>query len=268
MKKTIMTMAAASALAIGAPAAAQSAQSNIDLRVDRLQTELQAGVRSGAISRAEAPALREQLRQVRQIERQYSRNGLTRAERQDLRNRVQNLRQQIRFAERRGDNRYGQANVYGQGNAYGQAGWIDRNRDGWDDRDYDRDGRWDDDIRQGYGQYGSSQWMDRNRDGWDDRDYNRDGRIDSGYYGQGGPYEEIDACESRGGIGGIIASVFGRDDCLRVGQRATGNLYAVPYEYRNMYRDGYGTYYRSDGRAIYRIDARTNTVVGVYPMNR
>jgi hypothetical protein len=265
MKKTILTMAAVSALAIGAPAAAQTAESNVDLRVDRLQTQIQMGVRNGTISRAEAPALREQLRQVRQVERQYSRNGLTRAERQDLRNRVQNLRQQIQFAERQGDNRYSQANVYDQ------PAWIDRNRDGWDDRDYDRDGRWDDNVQnvqRGYSQYGSANWIDRNRDGWDDRDYDRDGRIDSGYLGQGGPYEEVEACESRGGIGGIIASVFGRDDCLRVGQRVSGNLYAVPYEYQHIYRDGYGTYYRSDGRTIYRIDARTNTVVGVYPMNR
>ena len=66
----------------------------------------------------------------------------------------------------------------------------------------------------------------------------------------GGPYEEVE-CVSRGGIGGIFDRVLGSDDCpgLRVGQRATGNLGAVPYEYRNRYRDGNGVYYRSDGRA-------------------
>jgi hypothetical protein len=42
----------------------------------------------------------------------------------------------------------------------------------------------------------------------------------------------------------------------------------VPYEYRGQYRDGGGVYYRSDGRAIYQIDARTNTVLGVYPVGR
>jgi len=102
---------------------------------------------------------------------------------------------------------------------------------------------------------------------------------DNGYYGQGGPYEEV-ACtgngygSNRGGLGGLIDSIFGSgqsyDDCtgLTVGSRVSGSLGGVPYEYRNQYRDGYGYYYRSDGRAIYQIDTRTNTVLRVYPMNR
>ncbi|HEX8667465.1 MAG TPA: hypothetical protein VF727_03725 [Allosphingosinicella sp.] len=107
-----------------------------------------------------------------------------------------------------------------------------------------------------------------------------DNGYDDGYQGQGGPYEE--ACDSRGSssgggvLGGIIDSIFGGNtnnnyDCdatLRVGQRASGNLYGVPAEYRNQFRDGYGVYYRSDGRAIYQIDARTQTVLRVYDMNR
>ena len=92
------------------------------------------------------------------------------------------------------------------------------------------------------------------------------------YQGQGGPYEEVEqVCERRGGIAGIIGSVLGRDDddCgLRVGQRVSGGLYAVPYEYRNQFRDGRGVYYRSDGQNIYQIDARTHTVVRVYDMHR
>ncbi len=79
-----------------------------------------------------------------------------------------------------------------------------------------------------------------------------------------------------GGLGGIIDSIFGggnnrnNDECggLRVGQRAGGNLSAVPYQYRTQFRDGGGVYYRSDGRAIYQIDARTDTVLRVYDMNR
>jgi hypothetical protein len=31
-----------------------------------------------------------------------------------------------------------------------------------------------------------------------------------------------------------------------------------------MYRDGNGVYYRSDGRNIYQIDARTNVVTRVF----
>jgi hypothetical protein len=102
----------------------------------------------------------------------------------------------------------------------------------------------------------------------------------NGNYGQGGPYEDA-ACSgggygsSRGGLGGLIDSIFGGsdggyDNCttLGVGARVSGNLGAVPYEYRSQYRDGYGYTYRSDGRAIYQIDTRTNTVLRVYPMNR
>ena len=58
------------------------------------------------------------------------------------------------------------------------------------------------------------------------------------------------------------------NDGLRVGQRASANLGSVPYAYRSQYRDGDNVYYRSDDRNIYQIDARTQTVVRVYSMNR
>jgi hypothetical protein len=116
-------------------------------------------------------------------------------------------------------------------------------------------GRYDRDTR-----YGS----------WNDPYYNN-----GGYTGQGGPYEQpYDTyCDtsSRGGIGGLIDGVLGRnnnnDNCtLRVGSRVSGNLYSVPSEYRYRFRDGNGVYYRSDGRNIYQIDARTQTVLRVYDM--
>jgi hypothetical protein len=94
--------------------------------------------------------------------------------------------------------------------------------------------------------------------------------ANGGYYGQGGPYEEVyqgDVCQGRSGVGGFIDSMVG-GGCLRVGQRATANLGGVPYEYRGQYRDGGGVYYRSDGRAIYQIDARTGTILSVYPIGR
>jgi hypothetical protein len=103
-----------------------------------------------------------------------------------------------------------------------------------------------------------------------DNQGNVEGANGNGYYGQGGPYEEVDQadiCQGRGGVAGFVDNVLG-GGCLRVGQRATADLGGVPYEYRGQYRDGGGVYYRSDGRAIYRIDARTNAIVGVYPMAR
>lgn len=105
MKKMMMTMAAVSALAAASPAAAQYANGNFDARINELQSNLQAGVQSGRITRNEAVSLREQLRQLSRLERQYSRDGLSRAERDQLQQRIQTLRQQIRQAERNGDNR-------------------------------------------------------------------------------------------------------------------------------------------------------------------
>lgn len=224
MKKLLLTITAVSALAAAAPASAQySSQSNVnaggsvgvDNRIARLEARIQAGIQSGAIDRMEARSLRQQLRDIRRLDRQYSVNGLSQQERADLQQRVRTFRDQLRLAD-------------GRGNGYAQQG-----------------------------------------------------AYNQGYSGQGGPYQEVE-CESsssssgsRGVLGGLFDSIFGGGssggsvDCgLGVGQRATGNLGAVPYQYRNQYRDGGGVYYRSDGRSIYQIDARTDTVVRVYGMNR
>jgi hypothetical protein len=220
MNKILLSMAALGALAAAAPAAAQygyrsNVNSGISIsnRIAQLNARLNAGMASGVISRAEARSLRMELRQIQRLEAQYSYNGLTMAERQDLQMRLRNFRQDLRLA--------------------------DNNR-------YDRDTR-----------YGA----------WNDPYWN-----DGGYTGQGGPYEPAYdvVCDNRGGISGVIDSVLGRDNCysLRVGARATGNLYSVPSQYRYQYRDGNGVYYRSDGRAVYEIDARTNTVLRIYPMDR
>jgi hypothetical protein len=255
MKKIIIALAATTAFAGAAPAAAQYAGGGYgQIRSDQLQLQLQAGIRSGAISRAEAMPLRQQLFQLTRLERLYARDGLSGRERADLQHRINDLRQGIRFAERSGEGRYGRGDDrYGRGDdrygggddGYAQGGY-DRNNDGWDDGD--RDGRWDVDARN-----------DSNRDGWDDRDYNRDGRWDDD--------EGYAPAADRGVVGQILDRVTG-DGGLRVGQRASADLGGVPYAYRNQFRDGDGAYYRSDGRQIYQIDARTQTVLRVYAMNR
>ena len=282
MKKLLLGMAAVSALAIGAPAAAQYTNggyqsqngyyqdrgwgngAGAEVRIDQLHARIQAGLRSGAISSQEAARLDAQLRQLIQTERQYSRGGINVRERQDLQMRIQNLRQQIAFAEGRGNGRFGNQGRYGDFDRDGRYDRDDRyGRDGRYDRDdrYGRDGRYERDDR--YGDYR----VDRNRDGYDDRDYDRDGRWEDdarrGGYQRG--YEQ----PSRGGLGGILGAILGGGNVgLRVGQRASGNLYDLPYEYRNQFRDGNGSYFRTDGRNIYQIDARSQTVVRVYQMNR
>jgi hypothetical protein len=239
MKKLLIATTAMSALLAAAPAAAQYGNrqygtanpynqgynanaygtTGMDNRLARIEARIQAGVDAGTIDMREARNLRWQLNQISRLDRQYSRNGYTQAERSDLQARLRSFRDQL-IAD-------------GGGNGYGY----------------------------GSGQYGSNGY---------DRGYSN---TNNGYYGQGGPYEEAcDNSRSSGGLGGLIDSIFGgdRDDCasLGVGARVSGNLGAVPYEYRNQYRDGAGYYYRSDGRSIYQIDTRTNTIMRVYPMNR
>lgn len=263
MKKIVLSLAALSALAAGSPAAAQSASQNANqnglgyganaggdfsARIEQLRLRIQTGTQSGAISRTEAPALRQQLRALTQLERQYRVNGLTGQERSTLQAQLRTLRQQVRAAD--GGGGYGQ-DGYGQtgngrggnvGFGQGQQVQIDRNGDGFDDRDLDRDGRWDDD--------------ERNRTGgtYDDDQYEDD-------------YQQP---AQRGGIGGLIDNVLGRNNTgtLRVGQRASSGLYALPSEYRNQYRDTNSAYFRTDGRQIYQIDTRTQAVVRIYAMNR
>lgn len=104
----------------------------------------------------------------------------------------------------------------------------------------------------------NNSWDRYDRLTWDDR-YNR-------YTGRGGPDETV-VCERRGGVIGFIQDVTGTRDCFVVGQRVTFDLDPVPYRYRSLYRDRSGSYFRSDGRAIYEIDARTNTVLRVHPMD-
>ena len=219
MKKLLIAMTAASAIAVAAPAAPQwgnqsqtsvnaRAGANIETRIAQLETRLRAGIQSGAIDRTEARTLRMQLRELTRLQRQYRRNGLTQQERADLQQRLRSVRQQFRMAD-------GGAN-----------------------------GRWADN---------------------DDAYYPGQG----GYTGQGGPYEEVRDCDgNRGGIfGGVLGGIFGggnNDDCLEAGDRAPANLSVLPYELRGQFRDGNGIAYRTDGRHIYQIDVRTNTVLRVY----
>jgi hypothetical protein len=152
MKKLMITMAGIGALAVGAPAAAQGWSGNaggyggIDAQVEQLQVRLQAGVQRGRISRPEAMQLHQQLRSLSQLERRYSRDGLTRGERQDLQRRIQDLRQRIQIAERGRDGRGYDRDDSGYDRDGGRYDRDDDRYDRDDDR-YDRndgDGRWDD----------------------------------------------------------------------------------------------------------------------------
>lgn len=248
MRNTIMLISAVSALAVAVPAVAQSAYPgrqnaypgagagvNLSSRLEQLRTRLQAGVQSGSINRQEAVPLRQQLRQLTLLERRYASGGVTRQERGELQSRMRDLRQAIRRAD---------------GND--QARW---------DR-YDR--------QDGYGRYEGHQgdggrYARDERNDYGDRDYDRDSRPDDAY-GDGDAYQPRTQ-PPRGGLGGVLDSILGGGRA-RSGQQAPSGLYGLPNGYRDQYRDSSDAYYRTDGRQIYQIDARTRTVVQVFPMNR
>jgi hypothetical protein len=223
MRNMLLLAAAASALGMAAPAAAQYYSSpnrvvpgqygldnSYDVRIAQLRQRLDAGVRAGTITSREAYRLSRQIDDLDRLEDRLAYNGLTESERYDLQRRIRAVRQNVRVAD-------------------------------------------------------NNSWDRNERYGYDDRSYGYGPSAGAGYYGQGGPYDEVVCETSRSGVGALIDSVFGRD-CFRVGQRVPSNLYGVPSQYRGMYRDNGNIYYRSDGRAVYGIDARTNTVVSVHPM--
>lgn len=97
MRKLLAIAVAAGALAAAAPASAQTWRS-INQRQANLDARIDAGVRSGDLTRAEAARLRDQFRDLARLEAHYrSSYGLSPAERRDLDMRFDRLSAQIRF---------------------------------------------------------------------------------------------------------------------------------------------------------------------------
>lgn len=86
---------------------------NMSLRFEQLQERVRTGVRAGSISRQEAAGLRQQIRQLYQLEDQYRSNGFTRQETADLQDEYRDVRQQVRLAEAR--SQYDQDDDFGDG---------------------------------------------------------------------------------------------------------------------------------------------------------
>jgi hypothetical protein len=194
---------------------------NLSARITQLQARLQAGVQSEAITRSEAVPIRQQIRDLIRLDRQYSMNGYTGQERAALQQRIRQVRQQLRLADGGANGQYNQ----------------------WDTEDVYTQG-----YQQGYNPGYQQGYQQPNQQGYNPS------------YQQG--YQQP---AQQGGIAGVVNQLLGVGG-LQVGQRATGNLYGVPSQYQNQYRDGNGVYYRSDGRRIYQIDARSQTVIRVFGM--
>ena len=152
MKIIYLTTAA---LLAAAPAAAQPWQGQ-RTQSAALQLQIDAGVRSGAISQRELTPLRESLRQLAMRERQFSPGGISGRENAVLQQEGNSLRQQIAFASSQ------------RGNGYGNGRFDTDQRAGWEAR-YDREHRaaWEE------------RYMRDRSAAWDDRDGREDDRYGS-----------------------------------------------------------------------------------------
>jgi hypothetical protein len=158
MKKIITIVAALSTIGLATPALAQGRYGNdnaygyangnggIEARTEQLQRRFQLGIQRGTISRQEAGYLSDGFRQLSRLERQYSRGGFNRNERQDLQLRIQQLQQQIQIAERSRGGRFDRDDHrdnrdWNDGRGDGDGRYDDRNGDDrrWDDNRRDRD---------------------------------------------------------------------------------------------------------------------------------
>jgi hypothetical protein len=107
MKKLLAIAVAAGALAVAAPASAQSWQS-INQRQANLDARIDAGVRSGDLTRNEAVRLRVEMRDLARLEARYrSSHGLSQSERRDLDRRFDRLSRLVQAERRDRNNRWG-----------------------------------------------------------------------------------------------------------------------------------------------------------------
>lgn len=138
--KLITITLAASTLALSAGAAAAQPWDSVGHRYERLDARIDAGVRSGDLTRTEASRLRAEFDRLLRLESRYSAGGLNAWERNDLDRRYDQLARQVRFE--RND---------GQQGWYGGRGWTD-NRGAWipiDRRQAQLDQRIDRGLRSG-----------------------------------------------------------------------------------------------------------------------
>ncbi|MDQ4087086.1 MAG: hypothetical protein M3177_03585 [Pseudomonadota bacterium] len=120
MKKLLLTLAALPMAAYAGQASAQvygnaSGAVTVQNRIANLEARYNAGLQAGAFSNSERSALHRQLVELRAMERSYSYDGLSDAERRALQQRIRQVRDQLRMA--------------------GRSDWA--NSYGWDDRDLD-----------------------------------------------------------------------------------------------------------------------------------
>lgn len=138
MRPIYMTMAALAGLSVAAPASAQwapaqtysqapSAPTMVEWGHDRtysqqLQTQIDAGVSQGMISRRESISLRKELSSLVWLERRFSSNGISGREHAELLQRSTALARDIRIASRDRSGHRGDAASWQSGSVNGQ--WV------------------------------------------------------------------------------------------------------------------------------------------------
>src|SRR3712207_5893058 len=103
MKKLLLSLAVLPLAAYAGPAAAQwNANSNnsvtVQNRIANLESRFNAGLQAGAFTNSERSAIHRQLVELRAMERSYSYDGLSDAERRALQQRIRQVRDQLRMA--------------------------------------------------------------------------------------------------------------------------------------------------------------------------
>ena len=154
MRKFVIAAAlAASALTAAAPAAAQwnAPQGNaygynnygqvrrLDARIDAMQRQINNLDRRDILSEREASRLRNEARNLEQRLHYASRNGLNGREIYSVERGIQNLEVRIQREARDGNGRR-DAGYWRDDGRYRDGQWIDRDRDGRDDRTEDDHG--------------------------------------------------------------------------------------------------------------------------------
>lgn len=227
MKIIFLTMAAA--IGVATPAVAQPWQGRGNQQSVELQTRIDAGVRSGAISQRELPALRDSLRQLNMLERQLGVGGLTGREHATLQQRGNALRQQIDFAS---GSRGGMGRFDNDDRASWEARYDSEHRAAWDER---------------YANERRTAWESGRQGGM-----RSDNRFGVGVRGND-RFESSDRGDR-----------FAGD--VRIGQRASTRMVALPDQYRSEFRDSDQVYYRYDSERVYEIDRRSNLVVRLFDL--
>lgn len=215
---TLFAAAAASVLALSAGTASAQAWSSINERQATLDARIDAGVRSGDLTRSEAVELRGAFQDVARLEARYRVDGLSAWEREDLDRRFDALSARIRYD--RNDNQERRGNGDGR----------------WDNND--DNGRWDNNNwRDGQGR-----WMNINQ-----RQAQLDRRIDQGVrsgkitrreaYRLRADFQAIARLEARYRVNGL--SAWERTDLDR---RFNALAMRIRWERQDdeRYRDGYG----------------------------